>query len=55
MSHGVEGRNSAAAVDRDLRHDSHGGVLLEEAVDHVEQHIRLGFPEPASAKRARSR
>jgi len=35
-------------------HDSHVGVLLEEAVYHVE-HIRLGFPEPVSAKGARSR
>ena len=35
-------------------HDSHVGVLLEEAVYHVE-HIRLGFPEPVRAKRARSR
>lgn len=30
-------------------HDSHVGVLLEEAVYHVE-HTRLGFPEPVSAK-----
>ena len=35
-------------------HDSHVGVLLEEAIYHVE-HIRLGFPEPVSAKRAGSR
>jgi len=35
-------------------HDSHVGVLLEEAVYHVE-HLRLGFPEPISAKEARSR
>ena len=35
-------------------HDSHVGVLLEEAVYHVE-HIRFGFPEPVSAKGARSR
>ena len=35
-------------------HDSHVGVLLEEAVYHVE-HIRLGLPKPVSANRARSR
>ena len=35
-------------------HDSHVGVLLEEAIYHVE-HTRLGFPEPVSAKRAGSR
>ncbi len=35
-------------------HDSHVGVLLEEAVYHVE-HIRLGFPEAISARGARSR
>lgn len=35
-------------------HDSHVGVLLEEAVYHVE-HIRLGFPEPVSGDRAASR
>ena len=35
-------------------HDSHVGVLLEEAVYHVE-HLRHGPPEPVSAKRARSR
>lgn len=35
-------------------HDSHVGVLLEEAVFHVE-HIRLGFPEPVSTTRAASR
>ena len=29
-------------------HDSHVGVLLEEAIYHVE-HIRLGFPEPVRA------
>jgi len=31
-------------------HDSHVGVLLEEAVYHVE-HIRPGFPEPVDAGR----
>lgn len=35
-------------------HDSHVGVLLEEAIYHVE-HIRLGFPEPAGAGRAGAR
>lgn len=35
-------------------HDSHVGVLLEEAVYHVE-HIQLGFPEPVSANKAGSR
>jgi len=35
-------------------HDSHVGVLLEEAVYHVE-HIRLGFPEPVAATRTASR
>lgn len=30
-------------------HDGHVGVLLEEAVHHVE-HTRLGFPERVSAK-----
>ena len=30
-------------------HDSHVGVLLEEAVYHVE-HTRLGFPERVSAE-----
>ena len=30
-------------------HDSHVGVLLEEAVYHVE-HMRLGFPEPVRAE-----
>ena len=35
-------------------HDSHVGVLLEEAIYHVE-HIRLGFPEPVGARRAGSR
>jgi len=35
-------------------HDSHVGVLLEEAVYHVE-HIRLSFPEPVSANEAGSR
>jgi len=35
-------------------HDSHVGVLLEEAIYHVE-HIRLGFPGPVGAKRADSR
>lgn len=35
-------------------HDSHVGVLLEEAIYHVE-HIRLGFREPVSANRAGSR
>ena len=35
-------------------HDSHVGVLLEEAVYHVE-HMRLGFPETATARHAGSR
>lgn len=35
-------------------HDSHVGVLLEEAIYHVE-HIRLGVAEPFSARRAGSR
>jgi DNA-binding transcriptional ArsR family regulator len=30
-------------------HDSHVGVLLEEAVYHVE-HMRMGFPERVSAE-----
>lgn len=30
-------------------HDSHVGVLLEEAVYHVE-HMRLGFPERVGAQ-----
>lgn len=34
-------------------HDSHVGVLLEEAIYHVE-HIRLGLPQPVSATRASS-
>ena len=34
-------------------HDSHVGVLLEEAVYHVE-HIRLGFPERVNSKRSGS-
>ena len=35
-------------------HDSHVGVLLEEAVYHVE-HLRLGLPEPVSGKRPGAR
>ncbi len=35
-------------------HDSHVGVLLEEAVYHVE-HLRLGFPETVRAKREGAR
>jgi len=34
-------------------HDSHVGVLLEEAVYHVDR-IRLGFPERANSKRSGS-
>lgn len=32
-------------------HDSHVGVLLEEAIYHVE-HVRLGLPEPRRDARA---
>jgi len=32
-------------------HDAHVGVLLEEAIYHVE-HVRLGLPAKQGAKRA---
>ncbi len=35
-------------------HDSHVGVLLDEAVYHVE-HTRLGFPDPIHVEEPRSR
>jgi ArsR family transcriptional regulator, nickel/cobalt-responsive transcriptional repressor len=40
------GRNIVYAL-----HDSHVGVLLEEAIYHVE-HVRLGLPAKQGAKRA---